>query len=202
MFKEVKQEGSIPVQSRVNVCDLANVGNYLEQSGYKVSTMSQLVAWSVGLMCEVLCNDGKASKGTTVAEAHHWLMERGLYQKSMLDRSYKKIGAAIRFEEMRQEGVDPKESSPEVKRVFSMLHRKGSVTAFEGNTMSAKAAKAVAKYNELFDENGNPRPAVEPVVIRDKMTDTELDAKARQLELDHAEKIRLENIWLAEQAGK
>jgi hypothetical protein len=91
--------------------------------------MSQLVGWSVDLLCEVLEANGKMpAQIETLAEAHRYLQYHGLYQGSMKERSMKKIGTALKFETMREQGQDPQYVVPVQHK---MLHKKTSVKPLE-----------------------------------------------------------------------
>lgn len=108
--EEIKQERSIPVASRIDMVNLANLAIMWESRGYMIRSMSQLVSWSIDLLVQEL---GKAEifkeRIETLAEANKALAYRGLYQRSMKGRSEKKIGIALGFEALRAEGIDPKE---------------------------------------------------------------------------------------------
>lgn len=182
MDKVAKQEASIPVQARINICCLADVGNYWEVEGYHMKSMSQLVAWSVELLSSILKNNGKTPMNTSVIDAHNWLRERGLYQASMKNRAFTKIGTAIRFEGMRGEGIRPENDSDGSAKSYNILHNKDSVNPFMGQVVNKKANAAIEKYHELYDENGNLRVPAEARPMREKMTDAELEAKEKELE--------------------
>lgn len=131
MDREVKQETSIPVQARVSLISLAELANYWESEGYRVRTMSQLIAWSLDILCETIKrNNAMPVVIEGVAEAHRHLEQRGLYQGSLKDRAYKKIGAAMRFETLRGEGIDPKDYTP---IDYNILHNKRSVVPSPGD---------------------------------------------------------------------
>jgi hypothetical protein len=140
--RESKVEGSMPVQSRVDIVDLAKMDNYWRSNGYEIRTMSQLVSWSVTLLCEVLeANDAMPVKIESITDANRYLIARGLRQASMHRRSMKKLTTAIAFESMRGEELDPKMSN-----TYNMVHRKlgknntsgigGSVEPFVGEVTS------------------------------------------------------------------
>lgn len=134
MDQDVKQESSIPVQTRVSFMSLAKLHVYWTLEGYHIRTMSQLVGWSVDLLCEVLeANEKMPDQIETLAEAHRYLQYHGLYQGSMKERSMKKIGTALRFETMREQGQDPQHVIPVQHK---MLHKKTSVKPLE-NTVDA-----------------------------------------------------------------
>jgi hypothetical protein len=125
MNKEQKQEASIPVQSRVNIVDLANLVMYWESKGYSMRSMSQLVAWSISLTYEGLKASGEITEPIDkVSDAHRLLAAKQLYQGSLRDRAFKKLGTAMRFESLREEGVDP---TMYVSQQYNMVHNRNSV---------------------------------------------------------------------------
>jgi len=136
MSKEVKQESSIPVQTRASFMSLAKLHVYWTLEGYEIRTMSQLVGWSVDLLCEVLEANGKMpAEISTLAEAHRYLQTHGLYQKSLKERSMRKIGTALRFETMRGHGENPSNVAPVQHR---MLHKKNSVEVLDNPVSSGQ----------------------------------------------------------------
>lgn len=127
--KEIKQESSIPVQSRVSFMSLARLHMYWVREGYSIKTMSQLVSWSVDLLCEVLeANEKMPEDIDSLAKAHRYLQIHGLYQGSTKKLAMKKIGTALRFEALREHGIDPKSHIP---LQHKMLHKEGSVEPLE-----------------------------------------------------------------------
>lgn len=124
---EVKQEASIPVQSRVDIRTLANLSINWEESGVEIGSMSQLISWSMELLLDTMKKSGvlKVVVGS-VSEANQYLNEKGLYQKGLYERGRKKISTALEFENMRFEGIDPKTY---VSRHYHMVHNKRSVDA-------------------------------------------------------------------------
>lgn len=123
-MKESGGESSVPLSSRVDMKVLAELDKYWMSQGYTIRTMSQLVSWSLGLLCQVLESNEKVSAVESVREANEWLVGRNLYQATTRKRGFMKIGSALRFESMREEGVDPREVAPEQ---FNTVNRKNSV---------------------------------------------------------------------------
>ena len=176
MDKEVKQESSIPVQARVGMVSLAEMAKYWESQGYMVRSMSQLVAWSLDLLCEVLRqNQAMPLVIETVAEAHRELEQRGLYQGSLKNRAFKKIGASLRFETMRREGIDPKSYTP---MDYGILHNKRSVepSPIASNYLSDEDLRAIArkkidevrrqKQMEMHEERKRTKEAIAEAKVR------------------------------------
>lgn len=117
MEKEVRVESSVPVQARVSIVDLAHLVMFWEGQGFEIRTMSQLVAWSIGLMAERVVENGLVSREVGVSEANQILAEKKLYQKSMRKRVYKKVAVAMGFEELRKMGVEPRSEAPGVYKI-------------------------------------------------------------------------------------
>lgn len=122
MDREMRIESSLSVQSRVSVVSLAQLVSYWERSGVSVKTMSQLVSWSLDLMCEVLRNNGEMrDEVESIGQAYSMLEIRGLFQKSLKQRSIRKISTALGFEALRQDGVEPKDYA---EKVYRSIHEK------------------------------------------------------------------------------
>lgn len=184
--EESRVEGSIPVQARVNIKNLANLDLYWASERYQIRTMSQLIGFSMELLCEILESNGKiVDKIETVAKANQYLNERGLYQQSLKDRSFKKIGMAIAFENMREEGADPKFHAPEQ---YNRVHRKvdthgnpSTVQSFTGRVRNQRVSQEMIDvYNNLKNEDVKPlisqeyamRDRIDEIVTKDGNTET------------------------------
>ena len=129
-----KVEASIPVQSRVDVRKLAEMVLYFEGIGVRVKSMSMLLSYSVEVANKVLSNNGLLPEYVdTVSEANRCLEVRDLYQPGMKGRSKKKLEAAMRFENLRVEDIEPKERVP---REYNTLHNKQSVEPFSSNEVA------------------------------------------------------------------
>jgi hypothetical protein len=173
MREEERVETSVPVQARVSLVDLAVIDRYWIDSGYEMRSMSQLVGWSVSLLVEILRASGKIRGEMGASEAHRHLSNRVLFQKSLKKRAMKKIGAAITFENLRREGVRPEDY---VRKQYNVLHNKSSVRPMEMEVRDVRREEMVAaatkRYKEIFGD--------QPVKV--KMTDEELEMKAREIE--------------------
>lgn len=127
--KEIKQESSIPVQGRVSLIVLSELASYWdEETEFHVKTMSQLIGWSMDLLREILvANDMLEESDRNIAECRDYLIERGLWQKSLGGRAFKKIGAAVRFQNFREEGRDPKNIDEMSRKSYNIMHNEHSV---------------------------------------------------------------------------
>jgi len=218
MNEEVKQEASIPVQTRVNIVKLASMLEYWESTGYNIKTMSQLVSWSVDLVYEILdTNKFIKNNQMGIGEARNVLEERGLFQKSLKDRAFKKLGTAISFEGMRGEGINPSQYNP---RSYNKLHNKHSVQTFNGKVSNEKLAemtKVAESYvptnNELTEEkknsiwekvrnsgvnNAGGDEVDDTILVGEKMTNEQFDAKQREIERKDRERLEAEKNFVFE----
>jgi hypothetical protein len=157
MKGEIRQEASIPVQTRANITCIAELDIYWMSEGKNIKSMSQLIGWSLELLCEILkVNERLPKIVESVAEAHRYIDKRGLYQPSLKKRSFDKISTAIRFEGMREEGTDPGckigEENANVVRSYNIIHNKNSIQPFNGQVVSDKVTKAIEIYNKLSDK--------------------------------------------------
>lgn len=147
MDKVTRQESSIPTQTRVSIVTLAELDLYWFKEGYSIRTMSQLLSWSLDLLRDILEANGKVSgEFDTVVKAHQYLEARSLYQRGLKSRSFKKIGAALRFESLREEGKDPKRVAP---AQHSMLHRSTSVEPLEGIVDAGNSITSDEEWEEI-----------------------------------------------------
>jgi len=124
MDREQKQESSISTGARVSIVALAELDKYWECEGYQIKTMSQLMNWSLERLCEVVKSNGVIEGIESVKEAHSHLISRRLYQGGMLKRGSLKLDHALKFESLREEGVDPKDYVPQH---YNIRHNERSV---------------------------------------------------------------------------
>lgn len=121
--RDGRVERSIPVQSRVDFVTLAELVLYFEQQGVVIRSMSQLVSWSLDTMIEAFVRadiiQRQIPNGNTALEV---LRDRNLFQRSMAKRSLKKIHNAIAFENLRNEGVEPKSYAPLMHKTIHNTH--------------------------------------------------------------------------------
>ena len=123
---EVKQERSMPVNARVDVVDLAELARYWSNQGYVLRSVSQLVSWSMNLLREVLIANEQIKPTLDMISARSYLKDYGLTQPSNERRSAKKIATAIRFTQMRREGLNPKYDDP---MSYNEVHNSHSVSS-------------------------------------------------------------------------
>jgi hypothetical protein len=122
---EAKEERSIPVQGRVDLVMLADLVKYYEHIGVHVPSMSALLGFAVSTAHMALSSTKQLPvEHETVAEAHSTLGNRKLYQKGMMKRAMKKIDTAMRLENLRFEGEDPRDYVP---KQYNMVHNKRTV---------------------------------------------------------------------------
>jgi len=146
---EFKMERSIPVQSRVDIKTLAEMDMYWESIGVKIRSMSQLLSWSVDLCHSILEKSSMLPERLgSVAECHEYMESRGLYQRSMKKRAIAKINAAMRFENLRIDGIDPEEYD---RREYNIVHNRSSVVPYSpkrrGRVSDERYKKAMGGYS-------------------------------------------------------
>jgi len=207
----MKIESSIPVQSRVSIVTLAELEMYWESQGVRISTMSQLLSWSLeGLRTALEANEKLPKVVHTVADAHKHLEKCGLYQKSLKKRSMQKLATAMSFESMRMEGIEPEDYAD---RHHNMLHNSRSVRVPE-DAKSRKVAAAIEKYNELYGEEGEIEMKPQEQVrreffakqrrVKEGASEEELEEydKEREKDVQAAENVELDEEELKELAVK
>ena len=126
MIDELRVENSMPVQSRVDARDLAELALFYEGQGNRVNTYSQLVSWGINLCVEVLVV-AKMIKGrrfNNAVEAHRYLDICGLKkQGSLKNRVNSKVLKAKAYAELRLDGADPKFEDPSG---YNQIHNRGT----------------------------------------------------------------------------
>jgi len=169
MDRETRKESSIPVQSRISIVDLAKMDLYWQRvENESMRTMSQLVSWTLSAMVEVIESNGKMPKGIeSVVEAHRYLTARGLYQKSLRDRSKSRISAAMGFESLRKQGIDPALAS---SMAHSVVHSKKSIDVYEGSGVDwDEIGKRVEEEKERdVEQTINDAKAIGNIAERDE----------------------------------
>jgi hypothetical protein len=172
MRREAKQEASMSVQSRINATILAELDKYWMSEDKSIKTLSQLVSWSMELLSEILSANRKIKRRIeSVAEARNYLLSRGLCQHSLHDRGITKMGKAIMFENMREEGANPEICAT---RQYKSLHRvpeengkPSTVEPFTGKVDSELVKKALEIHSSLDSADVVPRISQE-FKMRDK----------------------------------
>lgn len=155
MRGEAKQEASMSVQSRINATTLAELDMYWMSEDKRIRSLSQLVAWSMDLLSEILwANQKMGRRIESVAEARNYLMRRDLCQHSLHDRGITKMGKAIMFENMRAEGAEP---AIYANRQYKSLHRSPdelgkpmTVEPFTDKVDSELVKQATELYNKTL----------------------------------------------------
>ena len=185
--KEVRQESSIPVGTRVSMVSLAELDMFWREEGYNVRSMSQLVSWSLDLLCDVLKSNKKMPvEVESVMQAHNYLDSRNLYQKSSKKRGIKKIGTALGFESLREQGIDPKDYAP---KQYKIVHNERSVQPSE-----VRVERECSDYNQ---------PKIE-VSEEEKERVRKLVENYRNNKVKKSmsmEEVREETLRIAEKAG-
>ena len=196
--RDIKRERSLPVQSRVNLVSLAKLDHYFAREGFDMRTMSQLVAWGIDLVCEIIESNGKMPKGVeTLEDAHRYLSARGLYQRSLKERHRGKLSTSLRMETLRAHGVDPKMDRDGIGRQFDTLHKGKHSAAFDGevSTMAMTSDEEWAEIQRRIEEDkiGNIEDVKEAVleeakasgsVVVDEMTEEEFHDGLRKRDKD------------------
>jgi len=119
---KVRVENSIPVQARVDVRTLGNMVLYFSNEGYIVSSISQLVSWSMDLCLEILVKAGYAKDQLTdPSDAYRYMDVMGLRQKSLIRRGMAKTITAKGFNEVRLAGGDPRFEN---KNRYDQIHNR------------------------------------------------------------------------------
>lgn len=211
MDKSVRKESSIPVQGRISIVDLANMDRYWQiKEGISIKSMSQLLSWTFTAMCDVIKANGKMPEVIkSVSDAHRYLNMRGLYQQSMKKKGQSRIIAAMGFENLRSQGLDPAHHS---QTAYNTVHSKCTSGVYDGEVdigqqnapskeeildMVNRSRKTKAKnidYKEEELNNAKNSNIVinksKEVTLKENMSDDELSEYNRKRD---EERIKLEN---------
>lgn len=194
MDREQKQESAIATAARVSIVTLAELDKYWDKEGYKVRTMSQLINWSLERLAEIVKSNGLEVGVNSVAEAHQYLASRRLYQTGMLRRGAPKIESALKFESLREEGVDPKDY---VSEQYKIRHNNRSVQAapkgFENN-MQRTNWLPVPGYPDVYYPEGDAeqlKKILEQLKASGRKSDREVLDEELEAAIENAKKTGL-----------
>lgn len=118
-------ERNLPVSARVDLLELANLEVYFRKNGYRVRSLSMLVNWGISLLVDILRENEVLEEGERIekiADAVKYFELIGLKRRESWGRGKGKLSHAIRFESMRERGIDPEVSAG---RQYKVLHKKG-----------------------------------------------------------------------------
>ena len=183
---EVKQERSVPVQSRVDLVLLAKIAKYWETTECSIKSMSQLISWSVELLMDVLVsNNAINDEELSLTEARNYLSNRKLMQRSMEKKGIRKIATAMAFESMREDGVNPEGY---VKRQHTVLHNENSVKPYNrGMARSEVCLEDVEMVQKMIAQARENKVTVEPEeerssTVKEGMSKEEFEERSRKNE--------------------
>lgn len=176
--EEVRQECSIPASSRISLITLAELRMFWDGNGVTAHSISMLVAWSLDLLAKKLVEVGAVQPITSVHEANK-IME-GLYQKSMKNRAMKKISAALGFESMREEGIDPRSYVPGQYNTVHNSHSVRGVTAepkikanYQQQPLEPWQEERLAKQKAEFERRQEISRLTEEAMEKDRQREKE-----------------------------
>lgn len=140
-------EASMAMSVRADIRNVVQVVEYMESEGHRVTSVSQAVNWGLALLGEILVSNGKVREIASVSEANEVMKERGLWQVSSHKRNFKKLGTAIRFENMRKEGLDP---SREASVQESILNRRNAVVGLPDSAIPS--GEYISPYEDDYQK--------------------------------------------------
>ena len=143
--EEVRRESSTPVQSRVDIRSLAELGAYFEDVGMEIRSASQLMSWGVEMLVETLRKNEKIEGIRPEIDASYTFLEsRGLMQRGM---KKKKLDMARAFEQLRLEGESPEVVAP---AVYKQIHNNKKWTGGELPSLVKNAGGDGSRWDEDF----------------------------------------------------
>lgn len=183
MNEDVRVESSVPVQSRISVVTLGELAKWWAREGRGHRTMSRLVSASCELLVEILKSNGKIDGELTVVTANKLLVNLGLHQESLRSRGMKKLSTAVRFEGLREEGIDVRDAD---RRSYNILHN--SHSSMEGRvdvvSVNDVLRRATEVYNELNGKELNVKEKMSDDEFKDKMKEIDYKDKRTNDDLD------------------
>lgn len=152
MRKDIKQERSLPVQSRVDLVDLANLDMYwVRKHEVHMRSMSQLINWSIELLCNSLLAAGEMEEHfVTLVEAKKYLNVKGLSQAGMDKKGRQKYAIAIKAETLRGNSVLPGTGISKIDH--NILHNKKSVQPLDGQVKNVQIMSSMGKSGTDWDK--------------------------------------------------
>lgn len=149
MNEDIRREGSVPVQSRVDIRTLAELSQYFAEGGIRVSTVSQLVSWSLEVLIETLRRNEKVGEQKpTIEAAYQYLDSERLMQRGM--RS-KKLLKARGWEVLRMEGEDPRVvAAGDYKSIHNNPNWTGEMSKLKIESDSVRCRWTDEQWNEMI----------------------------------------------------
>jgi hypothetical protein len=176
--REEKQERTIAVNARIDMVSLAEMLVYFNSQGIGISSMSSLVSHCVELSRGILDSNGKLESKFSAGEAFRVLTDLGMINRSTKSRNLKKIMNAIRMENLRVEGENPRNYAP---LQYNMVHNSHSVEPPKINVTSDIVQKAVEEYNR--QEDLEKQKMIEEARNRDKILLEHLRSQGQLVDL-------------------
>ena len=125
-----KIERTMPVATRIDLVVLADLSLMMDRMGLRPNTMSGLVNSCVEIAHKA-CEDmgWLEQRCDGLSDAFYTLKSQGLIQASMYRRSRVKMQNAMAFENLRKEGINPKDYVPGQYNTMHKARGSGSVSA-------------------------------------------------------------------------
>jgi hypothetical protein len=112
----MRNESSIPVQARIDIRTLAKIAKYYDDNEMLPSSLSQLVGLSMDFFWNIIQKNLPENPELTIEQADNILVNLKMIQPSLRDRYQGKLFKAKTFENLRIEGIDPKEFIAQSKK--------------------------------------------------------------------------------------
>ena len=163
---------------RIDLVQLALWTEWMKRIESPVTSVNQAVSSALDFAVGVLRANGYIKGEMELGEAANWLDEHGLFQRRMLGKKKKKLGAYMSFENMRMKGENPRTSDRLTRQVYEKTHANDERTVLPLQT-----------YDKIGVEIGH-----EPMNEEKKKIRTSTDWKTEELTTEDIE--RLKEIWI------
>ena len=149
--RQRKVERSMSFSTRIDLLILAELSMFFNARGNPIRSMSQLISDSVNGLWNVLESNGRFEENDahveSVVAAHNYLESTGLITNSMRNRNAAKLAKALGYENLRDEGVDPKDEDPEG---YAKLHNQPRTYGSQGKKVKSSVPRKLTE--EELDE--------------------------------------------------
>lgn len=189
MINPLNYKGDVLVQVWVDSRVLATLCRWLDKNDCHSRFMSQVVRRPLEVVADMLVSNREVEMVDSTTEARDMLERRFGVDLNRGGRGSKNVMHNLALDDRRDElGERVAKASrfndvSKPKRGYSPL-----------------AQKAIDKYEELYGENRTD--SSNKVIVKEKMTDEEYEAKSKEMKRENEERIRLENEFLDSQIEK
>lgn len=171
MINPMKYKGDVLVQVWIDSRVLATLSCWLDESGERTRFMSEVMKESLKILCEHLVNNGLVK-----------MMEHTAHARAMLERKYGtnlNPGRKGLKNALHNTVLSDRRGGEMNRTVVKTRNREFSAGEIE---RAVRIADERMKREESMFDNGERKDFSSTLVVKNKMTDEELEMKAREIE--------------------